>query len=770
MLRFRLARICSIVLVAALVSCSARGSSLIPAAPSRAGLQGATAGYPSVILSDAPTAYYHLDDAGTSAVDASGNGLNGIVGTSVAKNAPGLIPAYTDAAMSFPGLATTAGMVIVAQTTKLQPASAVSLEAWIRFVATPSTYTFVVGYGSDNALAPYGFYFGASGQLHAQFALSGGNVDMIDPTALSANKAYHLVETYDGATARLYVNGVQVVSRAATGTLTNYLSGYGFAIGDDAQRVDPAFDGTVDEVAVYAGKALAAAQIANHYAAATTTSTPTPSPTPGATYSDWSTFGDNLQRTGYNPNEKTLTSANVAAGLKTMWSTDLGGAITAQPVLATNVSINGISKNVLYIGAENNVFYAIDADTGAVIWKNATFGSPRIGACIDLPGGQFGITGTATFSRSAGIVYAADANDKVHALSMTTGTEQWSANLLFDPNTNAVVGTPQEDHVYGALALNPANGLLYAYTGSLCEIAPWHGRIVSINTSTHAIAAAFFPARTGSGKTGTSYCGGGIWGMGGASIDVRTNDVFVATGNNIAKSTAGGCLDDTVSETYPYGDAIAMLTAQLGLVSYSTATINGGSAGYDSDYGATPMLYTTPNCANEQLSAKNKDGIVYTDGVASTLIAEQQLPIGMKTSGGDFIGVPAFDPTSGLVYVGDPMSSGTYAHGLDAFAQTSGGCTGLTLSWKASIGSANAVGQDNEAPTVADGIVYFTDGQDDQVWAFNDRTGSVLWHSGTAIGSPCTAYGTACGVFGAPTVDGRVFVGSFNHWLYAFGR
>jgi len=169
-----------------------------------------------------------------------------------------------------------------------------------------------------------------------------------------------------------------------------------------------------------------------------------------------------------------------------------------------------------------------------------------------------------------------------------------------------------------------------------------------------------------------------------------------------------------------------------------------------------------------QLSAKNKNGSLYTYGVGSTLTAEQQLHVGNSNGNGTFVGVPAFDPVTNMVYVGNPNANGNYAHGLNALSQSSG-CSGLALAWKASIGSSNVTSDDNQAPTVANGVVYFTDGLDNKVWAFNASTGAQLWNSGTTIGSPCSGYGQACGVLGAATVDGRVFVGSWNPKLYAFG-
>ena len=67
----------------------------------------------------------------------------------------------------------------------------------------------------------------------------------------------HLAATYDGATMRLYVNGVQVASRAQTGTIatsTNPLQ-----IGGDS-LYGQYFAGMIDEVRVY-NRALSVTEI-----------------------------------------------------------------------------------------------------------------------------------------------------------------------------------------------------------------------------------------------------------------------------------------------------------------------------------------------------------------------------------------------------------------------------------------------------------------------------------------------------------------------------
>ena len=75
--------------------------------------------------------------------------------------------------------------------------------------------------------------------------------------ALTANTWAHLAATYDGATMRLYVNGVQVASRAQAGaiaTSTNPLQ-----IGGDS-IYGQYFAGMIDEVRVY-NRALSVTEI-----------------------------------------------------------------------------------------------------------------------------------------------------------------------------------------------------------------------------------------------------------------------------------------------------------------------------------------------------------------------------------------------------------------------------------------------------------------------------------------------------------------------------
>ena len=256
--------------------------------------------YAQTVLASVPVAYYRLSEtSGTLAVDDSGNALNGKIGSGVTLGVPSVIPCCTATAEQFSGTGSgTAATIGVPANPLFQATTALSLEAAVTFASTPVSYSVLFGYGTDSAYAPYMFYVSSSGKLVGQLYLSGAKISVTAPTAFVVGNAYHIALTYDGTMARLYVNGTQVATRAASGTLLGYDATHGFAIGDDGGYTSPLFKGTLQHVAVYA-RALSASEITTHYstsqatvavlpsptatpvptATATGTATPTPSPT-----------------------------------------------------------------------------------------------------------------------------------------------------------------------------------------------------------------------------------------------------------------------------------------------------------------------------------------------------------------------------------------------------------------------------------------------------------------------------------------------------------
>ena len=127
-----------------------------------------------------------------------------------------------------------------------------TLEAWVYPTSVSSAWRDVIYKGNDN------YYLEGTSSSSSRPAMGGTfGAPLYGTTALIANTWAHLAATYDGATMRLYVNGVQVASRTQTGaiaTSTNPLQ-----VGGDS-IYGQYFAGRIDEVRIY-NRTLSVAEI-----------------------------------------------------------------------------------------------------------------------------------------------------------------------------------------------------------------------------------------------------------------------------------------------------------------------------------------------------------------------------------------------------------------------------------------------------------------------------------------------------------------------------
>lgn len=451
---------------------------------------------------------------------------------------------------------------------------------------------------------------------------------------------------------------------------------------------------------------------------------------------DWDSFGFDLERSGYNPVEAKVGTGNVKT-LEQLWSFDVGSTVVHEPVFAHGVSVHGHPTDILYAGsAWGSAMYAIDASTGATVWKDAVAHSTY--SCGGPGKSHFSIGETPAIDRGKNRLYFADGRNAVHAVDLATGKEAkgW-------PFTIADV-TPDHNFMHGGFTYNPANGLLYAVTGSTCDISPWYGRIVAIDTKVPNVAGRFFPM---SGTSAQGRSGGGIWGPGGASIDPRTNDVFIATGNS---DTSKGARQNAA-----YAEQVVELSPRLEtiLANNYPANIPRIQGDDDFDFGATPLLFQPAGCP-PLLAAVNKSGVFELYDRASISSGPiQYIPMSIPTDDGDFVGVPAFDPQTGYVYVGLPTTSGIYQAGMAAFAMQANCTLNSTPAWSANFGP-NGNGNGDQTPrspiSIANGVVYVGNYTGDTEYAFDAATGSQLWSV------PLPSWGNV----GTVIADGIVYVGA----------
>jgi outer membrane protein assembly factor BamB len=184
---------------------------------------------------------------------------------------------------------------------------------------------------------------------------------------------------------------------------------------------------------------------------------------PPGSSSDWVTVDANPGRTGEAAAEGTISPTS-APNLAPAWSTPVDGKVTAQPLYLKGMQVAGTLHDVLVVGTAANSVYALDANSGAVLWRR-NFGT-QPGNCA-IPGG-FGVTGAPVVDRASGRVYAVSNDGLLRTMSLTDGTD--AAPAL------AVVNGPTTNKVWGGL--NLVNGGLYIATASDgCDTQPWRGAI-----------------------------------------------------------------------------------------------------------------------------------------------------------------------------------------------------------------------------------------------------------------------------------------------------
>jgi outer membrane protein assembly factor BamB len=439
---------------------------------------------------------------------------------------------------------------------------------------------------------------------------------------------------------------------------------------------------------------------------------------PGDAARDWTTWGYDVQRTGFNPNETTLGTGTVH-GLHLLWSFPFALKSDNAPVLATDVLVDDVPTNLIYAGDRTGTFYAVNADTGAPVWSRQ-LGTNQTCA------GVLGVTDTAVIDRSRGLLFVAGGDGQLYALDLATGETAagWPLPITMFPN----------EYVWSAIT--QFGGSLYVAVASGCDgLGTNYGRVVRVDPDTITQTAAFYV--TDGPNTGVS--GGGIWGWGGVSIDPADGNAYEVSANGYP---------DEQYEHFLYAESLVRLGGDFSVV----ASNYPGLEGRDVDFGSTPVLFDGPHGCGPQVAAEAKTGELFLwnrDDINAGPVDRVLL------SGANLIGVPAWDPVHRLLFVGNSADSAdaTYQSGLLAF-RIGRDCT-LQLAWQRP-GGGGVTG----SPVIANGVVYFGDGSGHKLLAVNAKTHKKLWTSRQLFTTSLQTEPIVAG--------GRVYV-TTGLGLYAFG-
>ena len=219
---------------------------------------------------------------------------------------------------------------------------------------------------------------------------------------------------------------------------------------------------------------------------------------------DWLTNGGDPQRTNWQRDEHILTKENVGA-LKVLWKVKLDNQPREMhslfpPLIVSGVKTsNGVREIAIEAGISDNI-YAIDVETGAVIWKKHFVYPPvKQGTGSDAgdplcPGGQTAspVVGPPD-SLGKRTIYALAGDGQLHFLNVADGEEIRPSVKFGFANAKAY-------------ALNLWNGVIFTTTSQSCNGSPNQVWAIDVNDPGNRVMT--FNPRSG-----------GLWGREGAAID-----------------------------------------------------------------------------------------------------------------------------------------------------------------------------------------------------------------------------------------------------------
>lgn len=374
---------------------------------------------------------------------------------------------------------------------------------------------------------------------------------------------------------------------------------------------------------------------------------------------DWTTYHHDNSRTG------DATGLAQVGTLGQAWHANLDGAVYGQPLV--------VGTTVL-AGTENDTVYALNADTGAVLWSTH-LGTPQPKSglpCGDID--PLGITGTMVYDPATQRVFAVtETTGGAHTLyGLDTQNGHVDVRVPVEPPKGDVIAHQQR------AALTLWNGRVYiAYGGLDGDCANYIGSVVSVTTAgTDRVSYAVPTAREA-----------GIWAPGGG----------VVVGNSLLYSAGNGAAE---SGAYDGSDSVIALSPTL------TRT----------DVFA-PSTWPEDNAADQDLGSSSPVPIgpwVYIDGKRGTGYA---LHAGHLGDIGGQAGSAAVCRSFGGASVAGTTAYLPCTDGPRAITISATGTPSVT--WQASVTA-------NGSPTVGGGAVWVPDVNSGVLYALAQSDGHVL--------------------------------------------
>jgi outer membrane protein assembly factor BamB len=319
---------------------------------------------------------------------------------------------------------------------------------------------------------------------------------------------------------------------------------------------------------------------------------------------DWPAFRHNLLRTAHQGRSSPLADPTRAPSLAVRWTYPATGALS--PFRASPI----VYRGRVFIGNANGRFYALDANTGALLWQYPPTASPALTSQFTCNPSSQGIASSAVIGNVSGadaVIFGAPdqsfgtglGEGRLFALNAATGAELWKSPVVARL-TGVDWGSKTQFHEQiGYSSPLVFNDRVYVGVANHCDNPIQKGRVVAVHLSTGLIDTAFSYCSTGACTDSTR--GGGVW----SSVAGWNDSVYVTTGN--VKS--GQAFEPAPNR----GLSMLRLNKDTGAVIWQFQPVPWDLDG-DPDWNAT-VSYQAASCA-AMLVSTQKDGWTHAINVA----------------------------------------------------------------------------------------------------------------------------------------------------------
>ncbi len=339
---------------------------------------------------------------------------------------------------------------------------------------------------------------------------------------------------------------------------------------------------------------------------------------------DWPMYGRNLKHTFHNKQSQ-IDPSNVG-NLKALWTFQTGDAVSASPTVV---------KGVVYVGSWDGYFYALHANSGALVWKfpvdcqNTVLPVPARCLPSGSPQPSRNKTDGGIITSSAavvdGVVYFA-AGKTLYSLNAADGSLRWKKVICGNPDKPDCAADSQDPtRIFSSPAV--FDGLVFVGHTPDGTVG-YRGGIEGIDAATGNRRWRFEvdpESNAGGAVTGAYNRGcGSVWSS--AAVDTLQHLVFFTTGNcNRGAQPL-------------YHEAILALEANSGKLRWLFRPRTTDTC--DFDFGTSPNVIDVAGGA--YLGAGGKDGTYYLlNRATGALVWSKRVVFGGDAGG--FFGAAAFD-------------------------------------------------------------------------------------------------------------------------------